>query len=501
MVHSKSTIQERLNFEIDSFKQLLKLDGNEGVLEKKVKADIIKVLDTVPIRTLDSRYQLGLLYKISDGSHEWQDAKHSRLEHTIGVVAKCIVACDVINKTSKSTGYQFTETDVRELIVAAALHDCGHLPASHATERGFLTVKNLSKGISHEERIIPLIVNKNSYFEEIRNIVLSWDNFNEHSFYRIAYIISPEIGEEYRRKKVNNFVPPKKAIQQLLVSEIDLDRLDYILRDAEKLKYTPVTLISDQVVDYIRGISLVPYKTLKPVDLNDGINIELCLSEEKKDNVFYLLVARVLLYKYVYFSKKLRSFEAVLTYLIGTLIDKNIALEPLKLIGMSDDEFIRDYLTEVVGYIDDESLRNHLIKKYVNVLKKDKVERFHRLLSISDDDIENPRLREEFIKNVNDRRYIDNLKNYLYSKAPTDIEMERSDILLDVFQLKTGGGGLLVRLKGEGEKYKTLKEFMNGSNMHRLCSEIRLDIYIKSDANDKKKQFVIQEIESFFKKM
>lgn len=40
---------------------------------------------------------------------------------------------------------------------------------------------------------------------------------------------------------------------------------------------------------------------------------------------------------------------------------------------------------------------------------------------------------------------------------------------------------------------------MNGSNMHRLCSENRLDVYMKSDLSDRKKQFVKDELKAFFK--
>jgi hypothetical protein len=230
------------------------------------------------------------------------------------------------------------------------------------------------------------------------------------------------------------------------------------------------------------------------------------------ESAFYLLVSRVLLYKYVYFSEKLRSFEAILTYLVGTLLRYNIAFEPLKLIAMSDEEFINEYLSKLVDFIDEsEDKKRHLKEKYVNVLVSEKVQRFKLLLSIDEKYINYPSIKDEFIKKVNKRNYIDNLRAYIEksvesqsAKAHDPVKMQRSDILLDVFHLKTGGGDLIVKSRvnsGADKKtdYKTLKDYMNGSNMHRLCSETRLDVYMKSDLSDTKKLLVVERLISFFK--
>lgn len=492
-----SCTKEKFYKELNDFRIALGIN-KIGLLEKAIREEIASILETDPVQSLQYRYQLGLLHKVYN-----HNLPHTRLDHTIGVVAKCIVACDIINQNTREKDQrQISVIDAKELAVAAALHDCGHLPISHATERAFLTTKGVKYGMTHEERGLPLIVNKNPIFEDLQNIVLSWPNFNDLSLYKIGSIISPEMGEEYV-KRIEGFILPKKAIQQLLSSEIDMDRLDYIIRDSDRLNYYPVKLIFDKIVQYVKGLSLVKSKILGEGSPDD--NAELCLSNSKIENVFYLLVSRVLLYKYVYFSEKVRSFEAILTYLVGTLIEKEISIEPIKLIAMSDKEFIDEYLEKIISYLDDDDLKEHLVAKYVNVLKFEKVERFHLFISLNESDIGNPRLKEEFIKNINKRNYIDNLRNYLFKSAlKKEIKLERSDILIDVFHLKTGGGDLLVRndekldLKGEGE-YRTLKDYMNGSNMHRLCSEIRLDIYMKSDIGDSKKEFVKERIYSFFK--
>lgn len=494
----KKSIKERFEDELLSFRLMLGV-GTSGVIESKIKDDVAKLLDLDAIQILENRYQLGLLYKVTNDEF-WREAKHTRLDHTIGVIAKCIVASDIINKNTSSTiGRYLTETDVRELAVAALLHDFAHFPISHATERAFHTAKGIKSGVSHEERISTLILTRNPILEDLREIVLSWDGFNEISFYRIYSIINPKISDEFVNK-IRNYTKPKLAIQQLLVSDIDMDRLDYIIRDSKVLNYSPVIMVNDKIAEYVKSLSLEKSRSISFGSVDD--NAELCLTNKSIESVFYLLVSRVLLYKYVYFSKKVRSFEAILTYLIGTFLEDEIALEPLKLIIMPDEEFIEKYLDSVVDYIDVEK-REHIRKKYVNVLKKDKVERFQYRLSINAEKIGNHKLREEFIHNINKRSYIDKLRDYLYNTAKKkNFDIERSDILLDVFHIKTGGGGILVKAYDSVKNkstYKTLKDYMNGSNMHRLCSETRLDIYVKSDVSDKKKDFIKERIVNFFR--
>jgi HD superfamily phosphohydrolase len=477
--------------ELSDFRELI--DVKEGEFEKKIKDNVAELFDTPPIQALKNRYQLGLINKVST---KWENVKHTRFEHTVGVVAKCIIVCDLINKNSKN-GLNLNEKDVRELSAAAALHDCGHLPISHAVERAFLSSGNFKKGVSHEERILPILFSKNPYSKKLREILLKWPDFNEHSLLRIGCIISQDMGIEYT-KNIKNFVWPKRAIQQLLVSEIDLDRLDYVLRDSTKTNYFSITLIHDKIINYTKNLSLIESNIVGQNNPSD--NVELLISSKYLDSIFNLLVSRVLLYKYIYFSEKLRSFEAVLTYLIGIFIEERISLDPLKLIAMSDENFINNYLDEQIKYIEKKEYRTHLKTKYIDVLKKQKAERFKLLFSIHDYGIKNPRFKEDFLKNIKKREYIERIKKRIIdeTKDKSEIErIERNEILFDIFHIKTGGGDLLV-FDEELAKNRTLKDFMNGSNMHRLCSETRLDVYLKSDLSAIKKTSIKNYIKNFF---
>lgn len=474
-------------------------------IEDIIKEDIAKIFNTKPLLTLKGREQLGLLRRVKK---EWDEVTHTRYEHSMGVTAKCIVVCDYLNSTVGNNNLKLTTQDVKELALAAALHDCGHLPVSHAVERSFLSSKFNKSDVTHEARIIPLLLRPNPYFEDLQELIAGWADFDNDSLYRVAAIISPEKAKSYIKGRIDLY--PKRAISQLLSSDIDLDRLDYIIRDAEKLKYTPVSLIADEILKFIGNITLRQAKTL-----NRGFesDVELCVNIEKEKDLkylFYLLVSRVLLYKYCYFSPEVRSFEAILTYLISDFLERDIAVEPLQLIAMSDKDFLGDdldeggYIEDLLKYIPGELDRQHYKNKYVNVLKRDKVERFKYWYSIDTDAIKNPRLAKELEENLNKYSYIDTIKKTIIKEskkvhrkdAKKEI-IEHEDLLFDVFALKTGGGDLLVYEK-EKDKLSTLSKYMNGSNMHRLCTETRLDVYHKSDIGNKKKDNIKKLIDEYY---
>jgi HD superfamily phosphohydrolase len=477
-------------------------------IENAIKDDLSKVFETRPLLTLNGREQLGLLRCVKK---EWSEVKHTRYQHSIGVAAKCIVVCDYLNSKMTDVNLKFTIQDVKELALAAALHDCGHLPVSHAVERAFLSSKFEKTDVTHEARIIPLLLRPNPFFEDLQNLTKGWakqnKDFDDGSLYRVAAIISPEKAKTYIKGRSDLY--PKRAISQLLSSDIDLDRLDYIIRDSEALQYEPVKLLNGEILRFIGNLIVAKAKTLHKGFEND---IELCVNIEKEKDLqylFYLLVSRVLLYKYCYFSPKVRSFEAILTYLISDFLERDIAIEPLKLIAMSDKQFIgsdldntKGYIEKLLEFIPEEKDRVHFQNKYVNVLKKDKTERFKYWYFIDTTEIKNPRLAKELEKNLNKHSYIDIVKKTIieesekeYSNSPKKEIIEKEDLLFDVFALKTGGGDLLVSEKG---KLKTLSKYMNGSNMHRLCTETRLDIYHKSDIGDRKKEYIKNLIDRYY---
>ena len=84
--------------------------------------------------------------------------------------------------------------------------------------------------------------------------------------------------------------------------------MDFIIRDAKALNYEPVKLIADEILKFIGNLTLAKAKTLHKGFESD---VELCVKIDKEKDLqflFYLLVSRVLLYKYCYFSQKMFQY-------------------------------------------------------------------------------------------------------------------------------------------------------------------------------------------------
>lgn len=481
MKFSKSNINKAIKSELQGFKDLIGFSGNCEFEDELIKT-LTEVFSQTPFETLNNRYQLGLLNKVKS---EWENVNHTRLDHSIGVATKCLVVCSILNRNSKKIQLDFN--DIFELSIAASLHDIAHLPYSHAFERGILSLPRFNIGVSHEDRVAPLLVQDNSFFKGIRDIILSNSKREnpKHSILKIICLISPEMGLKHT-KTVKDFKWPSKALSQLLSSEIDLDRVDYIIRDTLAVNYKPVIKIHKEITSYLKNLQL---KEIKLIDKSSKYgDFELCLPEDSLFSVFNLLVSRVLLYKNIYFSREVRAFEANLTDLVGKLVLNRIPLDLLDLSTMGDDKFrdtkLNDYISKIKDDIDKKEKES--IISYVDAIQKTKINKFTYVDSLKEDRFQkHPRIKQEFLDNINSRIYIQNLKseiiNFLNKTNIGNTTYRDSEFLFDIFSLKTGGGDLLVTEINDGDPvYKTLKDYMNGSNMARLCKESRIDIYLNS---------------------
>ncbi|MCL2559686.1 MAG: HD domain-containing protein [Turicibacter sp.] len=134
------------------------------------------------------------------GTHiVYPTAEHSRFSHSLGVYFIARRMIDVLNKQ----GTRFTDSERMLILCAALLHDLGHGPFSHSFE----TVLN----IDHEDFT--------------RRILLEHTQIN-HLLEGYQTGFSQEVSDVIAKKH------PNRLIVSLISSEIDADRLDYLLRDS-----------------------------------------------------------------------------------------------------------------------------------------------------------------------------------------------------------------------------------------------------------------------------
>lgn len=154
---------------------------------------IWQLIETPEFQRLRRIKQLG-------GTHiVYPTAEHSRFSHSLGVYFIARRMIDVLNKQ----GIKFNETDRMLIVCAALLHDLGHGPFSHSFESVL--------GIDHEDFT--------------RRILLEDTGINrllEKYEAGFAQKVSDVIEKKY----------PNQLIVSLISSEIDADRLDYLLRDS-----------------------------------------------------------------------------------------------------------------------------------------------------------------------------------------------------------------------------------------------------------------------------
>ncbi len=161
-------------------------DSDEGRL-------VVSLIDTPEFQRLRRIRQLGLAY------FAYQAAEHSRFTHSLGAFH---LAGRMIAKLRLS--YTISEDAQTAVRVAALLHDIGHGPFSHVIESIL--------GFHHEEFTIEAVLSPDTEIGKLLN----------------AY--SPTLANDVAAIIRGDFKP--LALAQLVSSQLDVDRMDYLLRDS-----------------------------------------------------------------------------------------------------------------------------------------------------------------------------------------------------------------------------------------------------------------------------
>ena len=199
--------------------------------------------------------QLGLTYLVYPGAY------HTRFHHAIGamhLMGRAIY-------TLRQKGKEISNEEERGVLIAILLHDIGHGPFSHALEH------TLIPGVSHEALSLKIMEELNMEYNG--SLDLAIDIFT------------------------NNY--SKSYLHQLISSQLDVDRLDYLRRDSF---YSGVT---EGSVNSERLLTMLNVKDDELVVDSKGI-----YSVEK------FLVARRLMYWQVYMHKTVISAEFMLVNIL-----------------------------------------------------------------------------------------------------------------------------------------------------------------------------------------
>ena len=229
----------------------LRTNDDEGRL-------LIRLIDTPEFQRLRRIKQLGL------GLYTYQGAEHSRFTHSLGALHLMTRILDQLTDR-----HNIDAADRVAARGAALLHDVGHGPFSHAMENIL--------GVHHEQMTMRTVLSDET---ELGRVLHSYSSGLPQ---RIASIIE------------GTFKPA--ALGQLVSSQLDVDRMDYLLRDslmtgAKYGLYDLEWIINALQIDQERDRIYVAARGVFAVE--------------------EYLQARYYMFRQVYFHRTLRSAEAVL---------------------------------------------------------------------------------------------------------------------------------------------------------------------------------------------
>lgn len=199
--------------------------------------------------------QLGLTNLVYPG------ALHTRFHHAMGAMHLMGLAIETI----RSKGHEITEEEAKGVTIAILLHDIGHGPFSHALEHSIVS------NINHED---------------------------------ISELLMSKLNEEFKGElslAINIFQNKykKKFLHQLVSSQLDMDRLDYLKRDSF------FTGVSEGVISSDRIIKML-----------NVVNDELAIEAKGIYSIEKFIIARRLMYWQVYLHKTVLSAENLLVNIL-----------------------------------------------------------------------------------------------------------------------------------------------------------------------------------------
>jgi HD superfamily phosphohydrolase len=240
--------------------------------------------------------QLGLSHLVYPG------ALHTRFHHAIGAMHLMTQAIATIRRK----GHEITPEEERSVLIAILLHDIGHGPFSHALEY------DIVNGVTHEDISI-----------------------------RFMESLCTEFGEDMERALVifkNKYHKP--FLYQLVSSQLDMDRMDYLNRDSFYSGVSEGKIGSDRLIEML--------------NVHEG---NLVLEEKGIYSIEKFIVARRLMYWQVYLHKTVVSAEFMLIHALRRA--KHLTMNGTQLFGSPALQFFLSNSIDKVQFNNNETVLKH----------------------------------------------------------------------------------------------------------------------------------------------
>ncbi len=218
---------------------------------------IWNLINTKEFQRLRRIRQLGTSY------HTFHGAEHSRFSHSLGVYE---ITRKIISQFERNRYEGWPQEEKLLCLCAALLHDIGHGPFSHSMERVF--------GIRHEQWTCRMLLENTEVHQVLRDVSPSFPQ-------KVAQVIEKTYDKE--------------IVVSLVTSQLDADRMDYLLRDAYFTGVNYGTFDLERILRVVR-----PYRG------------HIVVKESGMHAVEDYLMSRYQMYWQVYFHPVTRSSEIIL---------------------------------------------------------------------------------------------------------------------------------------------------------------------------------------------
>lgn len=336
--------------------------------------------------------QLGLSYLVYPG------AVHTRFNHALGSMHLMQQVLEVLIQK----GIVIEKDEIEAAIIAILLHDIGHGPFSHALENSIINN-------THHESLSEFIIKKlNDIFDNKLSLAIK--------VYKNEY--------------------QKKFLHQLVSGQLDVDRLDYLLRDSF------FTGVSEGIIGVERIIKML-----------NVINDELVVDSKGIYSIEKFIISRRLMYWQVYLHKTVISAEQLLINILkrAKFIAQNnqdiFCPSPLKIFlenNFSKDDFLKNpELIDKFLQLDDFDVlssikiwQNHF-DKVLSTLSKNLINRKLYKVTLQNIEFDKQKIyelkkRTELDLKLNEKEveyfvFTGNITNFAYNNSQENIKIAYKD--------------------------------------------------------------------------
>jgi uncharacterized protein len=271
---------EKTNIYQCSIHGAIEFPGNLSGLNKLVES----LIDTPEMQRLRHIRQNGLAGMV------FSSMEHTRLAHSLGVAYVARRMVDRIGLNSEMA-HEDLGPIKRRTVIAALLHDLGHGPFSHTFEE---ILKDVGKPFHHEKMTLRIIE------EDTTKVSKILSDLDPDLPKQIAGYVSKE-----RRSEEN-----KHWSHKLVSSQMDADRLDYVLRDAKMAGLTGTTYDLERI--------------LKCLYIHPKRSDCIAINQHAVEAVESFLLALDQLYRIIYYHQAVRAATVLLKAILRRAVQLHL---------------------------------------------------------------------------------------------------------------------------------------------------------------------------------